>query len=91
MSYINPITYDPDELVGEDRVMMDGYDVAIQDVIYFLTDVNPAIFDLPDFMRTMYEEVQQDITDRLAAYVELKRIDLTCALMESNLELYGEE
>lgn len=41
MTYINPEIYDPAKLTGDERLTMDGFDAAIEEVESFFDQLEP--------------------------------------------------
>ncbi len=91
MSYIDPVVYDPSKLVGDDRRVMDGFEVceravkaACADYIYMIS------IDNPETLGKVLSEIAESARDYVLADLEAAKLSLACVLMESNLETYGD-
>lgn len=88
MTYINPEIYDPAKLTGDERLTMDGFDAAIEEVESFFDQLEPPsgvpVFD------SLYRGVAEDLRDGLLDRLAGARIEQACALMEGVPEKYSE-
>lgn len=92
MSHIDPETYDPAKLVGDERLVMDGFEAcerAVSEAMAAYIDMVGA--DNPETIGKMLSEVADSVRDFVLCDVESAKLSLSCALMESNLDTYGED
>ena len=91
MTYIDPNIYDWRKLKDEEADYMRGYNWCMEDVE---TAFGNFIVDDTDEESTMAKikcEILEETQQRLAEWLDMERTELTCSLMESNLDKYGEE
>lgn len=92
MSHIDPETYDPAKLVGDERLVMDGFEACERAVSCAMSAyVDMVGADNPETIGRMLAEVAESVRDFVACDVEAAKLSLSCALMESNLDVYGED
>ncbi|WP_373097067.1 hypothetical protein [Collinsella bouchesdurhonensis] len=88
MTYFNPEIYDPAKLTGDERLIMDGFDTAVEEVeSFFVLLMPPSGVEALD---RLYEGVAEDLRDELLGMLAVSRIELTCSLMENTPEKYDE-
>lgn len=88
MTHINPEIYDPAKLTGDERLIMDGFDTAIEEVEGFFDCLEPpsGVDALDDLYESVAKSLRKELLDRLAG----SRIEQACALMEGAPEKYSE-
>ncbi len=92
MSHIDPETYDPAKLVGDERLVMDGFEAcerAVGEAMAAYIDMVGA--DNPETIGKMLCEVADSVRDFVLCDVESAKLSLSCALMESDPDTYGED
>lgn len=90
MSYIDPVEYDPAKLVGDDRRVMDGFEIcerAVSDACAEYIDMVGA--DNPETIGKMFSEIAESVRDYVLADLEAAKLSLSCALMEVDPDTYG--
>ena len=93
MSYINPETYNWKELKDDDATIMSGYNWCIEDVEVACENIIDRLqneFRSSETISKIVSEICEKFSEELSTSLEYKRTDLTCSLMENNLEKYGE-
>ena len=82
--YIDPETYNPDELKGEDATLMRGYDLAVDDALGFLdTCAEDAETGVKAFDK-LYRQVVAQVRERLEYNLEGCRLEHTADIMEAD-------
>lgn len=90
MSHIDPVAYDPSKLVGDDRRVMDGFEVCERAVKDACADyVHMISADNPETLGKVLSEIAESARDYVLADLEAAKLSLACALMESSPEAYG--
>lgn len=92
MSYIDPVAYDPTKLVGDDRRIMDGFEVcerAVSDACAEYIDMVGT--DNPETIGKMFSEIAESVRDYVLADLQATKLSLSCTLMEANLDTYGKD
>lgn len=94
MTYFDPKEYDWKKLKGEEAEFMKGYNYAIEEfetafdnIIIFPRGYDAATPTLNKLIR----EIQEQLRDETLEWMKMYRVELTCSIMESNLEKYGED
>ena len=93
MTYFDPEVYDWRELKGDDAEFMAGYNYAIEELeTVFANIIFPTAHDeeTPTLSKVI-AEIQEQLQDETLEWMRRHRVELTCSLMENNLEVYGEE
>lgn len=92
MSYIDPVVYDPTKLVGDDRLVMDGFEVCERAVSDACTEyIDMVNTDNPETLGKMFSEIAESIRDYVLADLQATKLSLSCTLMERDAETYGED
>lgn len=89
--YINEEVYNWEELKGEDKTFIQGYnegcDRLIKGVELWLDD---ATDDMIKPFASIYKEVGLEIIGYLTTLTETDRLELTASIMDSKPEIYSE-
>lgn len=91
MSYIDPAVYDPAKLVGDDRRLMDGFEIcerAVGDACAEYVDMVGA--DNPETIGKMFSEIAESVRDYVLADLQATKLSLSCTLMEADPDTYDE-
>lgn len=92
MTYFDPDVYDPEKLVGDEKRVMAGYDICMDTAVdAFMNYIDLVRHENPDTWGNLLGEYAEQIRDQIMDYLQGTRVQLTCSLMENNLELYGED
>ena len=87
---IDPETYNPDELKGEDAALMRGYDLAADDALRFLdTCAEDAETGVKAFDK-IYRQVVEQVRERLEHNLGACRLEHTVSIMDND-EQYWED
>ena len=89
MIYIDPNIYNPKDLVGEDKIYIQGYMHALEDSKVFFD--NLEAHTKSDTLDKIYSEFVKDAAESFDDWAEIHLTETTCSIMESNLEVYGED
>lgn len=88
--YINPETYNPDQLKGEDADFMRGYNLAVDDALGVLdTCAEDAETGVKAFDK-LYRQVTAQVRERLERNLDACRLEHTAAIMDGD-EQYWED
>lgn len=88
--YINPETYNPDQLKGKDADFMRGYNLAADDALGFLdtcaedADTGVKLFD------KLYRQVTAQVRERIECHLDACRLEHTVSIMDND-EQYWED
>lgn len=92
MTHIDPDVYNPDKLVGNEANVMFGYNLCAEIIEgAFIDYIETSKREMPDTWGKLLSECAEQVRDHVMYNVRMSRIDVTCSLMENNLELYGED
>lgn len=94
MTYINPEVYNWKELKDDDATVMRGYNFCIEDVetaCYNITDNLKNEFRTSETFSKVVIEICEKFSEELSTWLDMQRAELTCSIMENNLDKYGEE
>ena len=94
MTYINPEVYNWKDLKDDDATVMRGYNFCIEDVETAcdnITDNLQIEFRSSETVSKIVTEICEKFSEELSTWLDMQRTELTCSIMESNLDKYGEE
>lgn len=94
MTYINPEVYNWKELKDEDETLMRGYNYCIEDVETACDNITDNLrieFRSSETFSKVVDEICKKFSEELLTWLDMDRTELTCSIMESNLDKYGEE
>lgn len=87
MTYFDLNIYNPEKLEGDEALVMEGYNIAVEEVEGFFGCIAPP--SGIDALDAIYEGVARHIRDTVLSWLEASRIELTCSPMEGS-EKYAE-
>lgn len=93
MTYFDPEVYDWHKLKGDDAEFMAGYNYAVEELgSIFSCVICASQFDesTPTLNKAI-NEIQEHLQEETVYLMKRHRVELTCSLMENNLEVYGED
>lgn len=94
MTYINPETYNWKDLKDDEAILMEGYNICMENVETASENIIEEIskdFGDSQTLATIVNEICESFSVELSTWLNMNRTELTCSLMENNLEKYGEE
>lgn len=90
MTYFDPKVYNWKELKGDDRRYILGYSHCMEDVataISNLSDTHTALIGSKT-LDTIIEEIKTNFGEDIKDWLENRRVEVTCSIMDSNEEYW---
>lgn len=93
MTYFDPDVYDWKELKDDEEIFMRGYNCCIDEVECAFSNLisDKEFSDETPTLNAVLKEIKEDVAADVMDWIVGHRVEVTCSLMENNLEKYGED